>query len=92
MDEKYDEIMPDLQDIRENLNCYTISSLLNDVEETHENEATDSNASNMASSSSAVENGAEPMAYSPTYKLSKFKSLIARLFKIICIGNRIHQI
>lgn len=73
MDEKYNAIMPDLQNIRESLNCYTISSLLSNVEETQENESVDSGTLNAAASSSINENGTMPIVYTLTYKISKCK-------------------
>lgn len=74
MDEKYGVIMPDLQGTRDGLNCYKISSLLNNAEERRENETMDSSPLNMAASSSIVENGTIPMVYTPTYKISKFNN------------------
>lgn len=72
MDERYNAVIPDLQNIRDNSNCYSVSNLLNNLNDS-QNESTVSNMLNVTNNNCTSENNALSLIYAPTYKFSKLR-------------------
>lgn len=68
MDEKY-AVMPNLQNMRENLNFHSIPNLLR----AHENDNLDASMLNLTVNSGSAETTALPSIYTQNYKFSEFR-------------------
>lgn len=69
MEEKYNTVLPDVQNTRDN--SYSISNLLNNISVTQENEAFVSNILNSSITNGSPQNNSVSLIYTPTYKFSK---------------------
>lgn len=71
MEEKYNSEIPDLEDTRDNSNCYSISNLLNNENMTQENDAFISNTLSSSPANNGLPQNSVSFIYTPAYKFSK---------------------